>query len=246
MDQTKGHPWCRWGAGALAAVAALALYGLAVWFGNLNQDEGWYLYAARSVAEGRLPYRDFFFTQGPVMPHVYGWLAGLWAPHGVLGGRVATACLGLLGCLLTAGLARRAAPLPRAPEAGVIAFALTACNLYHVYFTAIPKTYALASCLLAGGYLALSLCVSRRKKTRSIMSSMWALPAGVLVAFAAGARLSLGALLPVTVLGLLVTCRKTGAAFFWFALGGGVGLALVFGPSLLESREAFVFSQTFH
>jgi hypothetical protein len=235
-----------WGAVGLAAGAAFVLYGAAVWFGNLNQDEGWYLYAARAVAAGRMPYRDFFFTQGPVMPCVYGGFSGAWSPHGVLGGRVFTACLGLLGCLLAAGLARRAVPSPRAAEAGVMAFALTACNLYHVYFTTIPKTYALASCLLLGGYLVLSLCVSRRKKTRSRMSCMWALPAGMLVAFAAGTRLSLGALLPVTVLGLLATCRKTGAAFFWFALGGGVGLALAFGPALLEAREAFVFSQSFH
>jgi hypothetical protein len=66
------------------------------------------------------------------------------------------------------------------------------------------------------------------------------------VALAAGPRLSLGALLPVTALGLLVTCRRTGAAFFWFALGGGMGLALVFGPVLLSAREAFTFSQSFH
>ena len=246
MFRAKGHQWCVWIAAALSVSAALVLYTGAVCFGNINQDEGWYLYAARMVAEGRMPYRDFFFTQGPVMPHVYGAFAGLWSAHGVLGGRVLTACLGLLSCLLAAGLARRAAAGGRAAEAGVMAFALTACNLYHVYFTAIPKTYALASCLLLGGYLVLALCLSRRKKTRSHMSCMWALPAGVLIALAAGTRLSLGAMLPVTALGLLLTCRKTGAAFFWFALGGGVGLALAFGPTWLEAREPFLFSQSFH
>ena len=246
MLRTRFHQWCIWVSAALAVGTALLLYAFAVWFGNLNQDEGWYLYAARCVAEGRMPYRDFFYTQGPVLPYVYGLLYHLWSPCGVLGGRLATVFFGLLGCVFAAGLARRAVPLQRASEAGLMAFALTACNLYHVYFTTIPKTYALASCLLLGGYLTLSLCLSRRKKTRSHMSCMWALPAGLLVAFAAGTRLSLGALLPVTVLGLLVTCRRTGAAFFWFALGGGMGLALVYGPSLLEAREQFVFSQTFH
>ena len=246
MLRTRGQQWCIGVAATLVTGAALVLYGFAVWFGNLNQDEGWYLYAARSVAEGRLPYRDFFFTQGPVLPYVYGLMSRLWLPYGVLGGRVVTAFLGLSGCVLAAGLARRAVPSQRAAEAGIMAFALTACNLYHVYFTTIPKTYALASCLLLGGYLILSLCLSRRKKTRSRMSCMWALPAGMLVAFAAGTRLSLGALLPVTVVGLLVTYRKTGAAFFWFALGGGVGLALAYGPSLLASREQYIFSQTFH
>lgn len=246
MLRSRAHQLCVWGSAALAVSAAVILYGFAVWFGNLNQDEGWYLYAAQCVAAGRMPYRDFFFTQGPVMPYVYGMLSGLWAPHGVLGGRLVTVFFGMASCLLAAGLARRAVPSPRAAEAGVIAFALTACNLYHVYFTTIPKTYALASCLLLGGYLVLSLCLSRRKKTRSHMSCMWALPAGMLIAFAAGTRLSLGVLLPATVLALLFTYRKTGAAFFWFALGGGVGLVLVYGPSILTAREQFLFSQSFH
>jgi len=244
--RNRGHQICVGLSLAAAVCAAALLYGFAVWYGNLNQDEGWYLYAARRVSEGAAPYRDFFFTQGPVMPVVYGALAKLWSPAGVLGGRLLTAVLGLIGCALSALLARRAAPSQRAAEAGVVAFALTACNLYHVYFTTIPKTYALASCLLTAGYLTLSLCLSRRKKTRSLMSAMWALPAGFLVALAAGARLSLGALLPVTAFWLLAAYRKTGSAFFWFSLGGALGLVVVYGPTLLGAREPFLFAQSFH
>lgn len=246
MRRSRGHLVCIWLAAMCVAAASVTLYTAAVWFGNLNQDEGWYLYAARAVADGRMPYRDFFFTQGPLMPYLYGLFAPLWSPHGVLGGRVFTAALGLLSGLLAAGLARRAVPSSRAAEAGLIAFALTACNLYHVYFTTIPKTYALASCLVLGGFLLLTLSLSRRSQTRSTLSCMWALPAGMLIAFAAGVRLSLGAMLPITALALLLTFRKTGAAFFWFALGGGVGLALAFGPTLTEALEPFLFSQSFH
>lgn len=246
MFRNWGHQVCLWASLALAVGGAVCLYGFAVWFGNLNQDEGWYLYAARSVSQGAVPYRDFFFTQGPVMPYVYAMLSGAWVPYGVLGGRVVTAVFGFLSCVLAALLARRAAPSQRAAEAGIMAFALTACNLYHVYFTAIPKTYALGSCLLLGGYLVLALCLSRRRKTRSLMSCMWALPAGLLVALAAGTRLSLGALLPVTALWLLVTCRKTGSAFFWFSLGGALGLVMVFGPPLLEAPDQYLFAQSFH
>jgi len=246
LRRSRGHLVCIWLAAVCVAAASVTLYAAAVWFGNLNQDEGWYLYAARAVADGRMPYRDFFFTQGPLMPYLYGLFAPLWSPHGVLGGRVFTAALGLLSGLLAAGLARRAVPSSRAAEAGQIAFALTACNLYHVYFTTIPKTYALASCLVLGGFLLLTLSLSRRSQTRSTLSCMWALPAGILIAFAAGVRLSLGAMLPITALALLLTFRKTGAAFFWFALGGGVGLALAFGPTLTEALEPFLFSQSFH
>lgn len=246
MLRKKGHQVCLWVSLALTIGGACALYGFSLWFGNLNQDEGWYLYAARCVSEGAVPYRDFFFTQGPVMPWVYGLLAPLWSPLGVLGGRAATVFFGLLGCVLAALLARRAVPAQRAAEAGILAFALTACNIYHVYFTTIPKTYALGICLLLGGYLVLTLCLSRRKKTRSRMSYMWALPAGLLLALAAGTRLSLGILLPVTALWLLVAYRKLGAAFFWFSLGGAVGLVLVYGPTLLDARAQFLFAQSFH
>ncbi len=40
----------------------------------------------RAVADGRMPYRDFFFTQGPLMPYLYGLFAPLWSPHGGGGG----------------------------------------------------------------------------------------------------------------------------------------------------------------
>jgi hypothetical protein len=52
----------------LLAVAGVAF----VLFGTLNHDEGWYLYAARLVFEGELPYRDFVFYQAPLLPYIYG------------------------------------------------------------------------------------------------------------------------------------------------------------------------------
>ena len=57
--------------GALSVFAFVVLGAAAVWMGGLNQDEGWYLYAANLVAEGKVPYRDFFYTQGPLLPFVY-------------------------------------------------------------------------------------------------------------------------------------------------------------------------------
>ena len=52
----------------LAWAAAAALAAVNVWFGPLNQDEGWYLLAAQNVSRGMTPYRDFLYTQGPVLP----------------------------------------------------------------------------------------------------------------------------------------------------------------------------------
>ena len=38
----------------------------------IDGDEGFYLMASRLVFEHRVPYRDFFFTQTPLLPFVYG------------------------------------------------------------------------------------------------------------------------------------------------------------------------------
>ena len=55
----------------LATFACVFLVLASVWLGGLNQDEGWYLYAANLVAEGKMLYRDFFYTQGPLLPIIY-------------------------------------------------------------------------------------------------------------------------------------------------------------------------------
>ena len=94
----------------IAALAALALTGANLALGDLNQDEGWYLYAARLVAEGQMPYRDFAFMQGPVMPAVYSAVSGLTDRWGLAAGRAFTALLGLAGACLASALAGRLAP----------------------------------------------------------------------------------------------------------------------------------------
>ncbi len=222
-----------------AAVLALALALANGCFGNLNQDEGWYLHAALEQAAGRRPYRDFFFTQGPVMPAVYGLLAPLWADHGVAGGRALTALLGLVAGLLTARLAASAAPRDRRFPAALSAFLLTSGNVHHSYFTVIPKTYALASLLLTGGLLLLARAGRR--------GAAWqAAPAGLLLAAAAGTRLSLGLAMPVAGIRLLARTRRPSSAWLWFGAAGLAGLALVFGPPLLTAAEPFVFANFFH
>lgn len=68
MDEHRNQRWIR-----LITVAFFAHIGLGMWFverGLLNADEGWYLYAARQIALGLEPYRDFALFQPPVFPLV--------------------------------------------------------------------------------------------------------------------------------------------------------------------------------
>ena len=225
------------------AVLALALAN--VWFGPLNQDEGWYLLAAQNVDRGLMPYRDFFYSQGPVLPYAYGWIAAAWSGAGVLGGRLVTAVFGFLSTVffaLVAGeLARRRDPDAFGP-AFFLAFVLLGLSPDWAYFTAIPKTYALGSFFLALGFgLSLGAPGVPNRRGSAIAGACFALAA------ATRATLCLAAV-PVWI-ALIVLARRDRARrldWLWFAVGCAATLAAVYVPVFVLCPENFLFSQTFH
>ena len=222
----------------LAVGAFAVLGGAAVWMGGLNQDEGWYLYAANLAAEGKMLYRDFFYTQGPKMPAFYKSFAWVWGTWGLLGARIFTLTLGAAGILMAAGLARHLAPEGRRSEAALMTFLLLGCNLYHLYYVAIPKTYALASMFVMIGFFLLAVGRNR--------NPIFALGAGLALAYAAGTRISLGALLCVAGFGLLRA--RQWKALAWFCIGGFGGLAMTYGPYLWDAgaRAGLLAAQRYH
>ena len=230
-----------------AAALALSASALAVWFGALNQDEGWYLYAAQMVRAGKLPYRDFFYTQGPAMPFVYALLAPVWGMdsplRGLLGGRVVTLALGLLSTLCAVALARRLVPPARRALAGFAVFALLGGNLYHLYFTAIPKTYALGALFLLGGLLLVACGLRARRGGPALLAA-----GGFALACATGTRISLLLVLPAVGFTLLFRFRAFRWAFLWFGLGGVAGLALTYGFFAYDpaSLRGLLAAQRYH
>lgn len=228
--------------GVLALFAFAVLAGAAVMLGGLNQDEGWYLYAANLVAEGKMPYRDFFYTQGPLLPLVYSAFTPAWETLGLLGGRLVTVAIGFLSIVFAAALARLLAPEGRKREAGVIAFMLLSCNLYHVYYLSIPKTYALAAFFAIMGFYLLAFALRRLQPNAPdgsrFVPAVFLFVSGLTMSFAAGARISLGFLLAVVGFALLFAFRRFKWSFLWFGLGGAFGLAAVYGP-ILADRVAF-------
>ena len=233
----------------LAAFGFVCLAFASVWMGGLNQDEGWYLYAANLVAEGRMPYRDFFYTQGPMLPIVYSAFTWIWKSWGILGARVFTLAIGAFGMLLAAALARRLAPEGRRGEAAVMTFLLLGSNLYHIYFVTIPKTYALAALFVMAGFMFLSWAFADDGRA-SRASFAWTFLSGVSLAFASGTRISLGAILCVVGTFLLACAfrRRTWMAFAGFVVGGLGALALVYGPFLLSdgARAGLIAAQRYH
>ena len=215
---------------------ALALGVANLLFGDLNHDEGWYLYAAQNIMRGHFPYDNFFFTQGPVMPVFYAAFSKLWSPYGVIGGRALTLLLGFIGAYHAGWLAAKNFPRGQRLAPWTITFALTACSVYHSYFTTIPKTYALSSLLLILACLLLS-----RLQSRAAVFF-----AGLLFALATATRVSMGAGALAAGIWLLFQHRRMPWQWLLFATGGIIGLLACFGPFWLVARDQWVFANTFH
>ncbi|MDA1045294.1 MAG: hypothetical protein O3C57_08740 [Verrucomicrobia bacterium] len=232
--------------GVFALLVTLALLAGSLLRGELNQDEGWYLYGARLVAQGQTPYLDFATTQGPVMPYVYALVDPLVRIMGLAGGRLFTGLLGLACILLSAFLAyrctRRHGPAS-ALAAGLITLCLLGINVFQAYFFTLVKTYALSGLLLVSGFVALSYL---RRYPRAC-----ALLAGVLLMLAGGTRASAAFALPAVFLVMVVTnikerkrspCTLHPCGWRWFLAGAVItGLAL-FVPFLVVAPQALWFA----
>ena len=216
---------------ALIALVAIILCGANLYLGDLNQDEGWYLYAARSVSEGRLPYRDFAFTQAPLLPLVY---SALWPQkYGVAGGRLVTALLGLGSAIAVAALAWRLAGKNRRWPAALLVLCFVSINSYQSYFTTIVKTYSLCAFCLAIGFLFLTWLNTRWGRLSVFI-------AGLFLALAAATRISVIIALPVVFVGLLFARRFDKAVTL--AVGAGlVGVGIML-PLFLASPDSFIFA----
>lgn len=225
----------------LAIGFALVLYMANLFLGEVNQDEGWYLYASRLVSEGQLPYVDFAFTQGPITPYVYSMVWPLVDKWGIAAGRSFTIALGLMGAVCASLLAYRLArssDRDRGRVAVLIAMAMIGVNVYQSYFTTVVKTYALAALLLTSGCLALSY-ISRKRAWPAVL-------AGVLIALATATRSSIGIVLPLIFVVLLyrairIKDGESRLAWLWFAGGAGVTGLLVFLPYIIKAPDAFMF-----
>ena len=218
-----------YGALALALFVAAGVAAFVVWWGAVNQDEGWYLYASRLVGEGKLPYRDFFFTQGPVLPFLYSALP----IHGLLSGRVVTLCFSVAATFMAVAFARRLVPCERRGAVSLAVFALLACNFYHVYFTTIPKTYAVGALFVMAGFL--------------LLSRGWNFFSAISFAFASGTRISLVLILGVVGVWMLATGFRN-LRWLWFGVGGVLGLFLVYGMFALDppSLKGLLAAQAYH
>ena len=225
----------------VALLVAITLSICNLWFGALNQDEGWYLYAGRMVAEGGMPFIDFASTQGPVMSFVYAVAWPLVKSWGVVGGRLFTAILGLACALASALLARRLVGdsnrdgALHAGAAALLCFMLIGFNVYQSYFFVIVKTYALSGLFIILGFLALTYVGGRRGLLAATLC-------GASLVLAAAVRISAAVTLPIALLSIIIRRKPTWFRYAAVFLGGcAVVACVVFIPFVLRAPEALWF-----
>lgn len=129
----------------LIILTPYAILGIfAIYHGRFTGDEGWYTLAAINVIEGKIPYRDFLFTQTPLLPYFYGLFMVLFEPS-LITGRWLSFLLGMGAIIVTMAACGRKAGLVGAFIGG----ALLAFNLNFIYDTSLVKTQSLTVFLTA-------------------------------------------------------------------------------------------------
>jgi hypothetical protein len=124
------------------------LSGLTILDGINPHDEGLVLQAAARVADGELPYRDFYANYGPGQYYLVGALDAIFGSS-LLAWRIVRVTLDALVAVLAYALVRRDAPEPFALGAWVAVIAVMAHpTLPHPNATALAL--ALGAILLAG------------------------------------------------------------------------------------------------
>jgi hypothetical protein len=133
----------------------LALLGFFLYVSRhrfIDGDEGFYLLASRLVLSHKIPYRDFFYTQAPLLPYVYAqWMKVAGATW--VSGRTLPALLTTLVGLLVYGQVCR---LTGKVVAGLSAVILFASSTLVFAWYPIAKTYSLAGLFLFAAYAIIS------------------------------------------------------------------------------------------
>jgi hypothetical protein len=194
----------------------------------MNGDEGFYAIAARSAMEGRLPYRDFAYTQMPFLPYLNG-IAMRIVGFGMTEQRLINAFWVALG--LSAVVWAMRSRLADWEPAFLAAFALFS-SPHFIYYSVIGKTYGAAFMFVAFGVAALLAPFSFRLKTALFLAC---------VVGAVGVRLSCAPFMAVMGLWLLIEAPTWKARFLVTGVAV-LSLVVALGAFLALSPQAAFFN----
>lgn len=159
----------------------IIIFGIALFFlnsamfillGQANADEGWYLYASKLVYSGQYPYRDFAFTQTPLLPYIYG-IAQNSLFQSIYLGRITSAIFSAIAFILSLIIAGNHG----GKMASGITSLLGATFTYGIYFQSITKTYALTTFFFILAFFVISS--NFRQDLKLILSTIFVLLASL-------------------------------------------------------------------
>lgn len=226
----------------LLFVAALAISAFTIRRHLDPFDEGLMLQAARRVAAGEVPYRDFLWPYGPAQPYLLAGLAELFGPS-LLAWRVVRALTNAAIALAVYVLVRRVAP---ARLALVSWLAAASAMAEPTGPTPFPQALLL-------GLLALALATRARDAAapggenapalRGDPPARDLIAAGALTGLAAAWRLDFAAYAAGAVVAALLVRAAGRAAALRFALAAAATGALVYLPFLLATGPATLWDR---
>jgi hypothetical protein len=197
--------------GSLAILMAALFVPISV-FRLVDGDEGTYLLVSRLVAEGQVPYHDYFYPQMFLLPYVYGgWLKVVG--YSWYAARALSACFSIaLGLLLY----RQVAHLTGARTWGVLAAVLFTFSGLAFGWYPLIKTFVLPTLLLFGAYTVVSV----RSRWKWVV-------AGFLFGLSVACRVYVLAVIPAFLLEMYLTERDHRARLWQlvrFTIGAVVAL----------------------
>jgi len=230
----------RYGRVAAVAIGFVIVFGtyfvLADYYrerGRMNADEGFYAVAARSVMEGKLPYKDFGYTQMPLLPYVNGAMMAILG-YGMDSQRRINICWGALA-LLTAVIAmrRRLGSF----EPGLAAAWCIALSPHFAYFQALGKSYAAAGFFLTACFAAIYWGGPIYRRTIAY---------AVFGALAAGSRLSLALPVGIAIIPLLLESETWKKRLAVVGISGGIAAVMLLPFALAAPAQFSFFAFEYH
>jgi hypothetical protein len=218
----------------LAALGFIAVFGsffaLTNYYldmGRMSADEGFYAIASRNIMQGEIPYRDFAYTQMPLLPYINGMMMSMfdWEMDTQRAINIFWALIGLVAVVYI--LRRRFGSW----EPGLLAAFTVAASPYWCEFQAMGKTYGAAGMFLALATCAMLLRMPTYRKT-------------VLVAlfgtFAAGCRLSLAPVIAIFIVALVIEAQGKTKRLLVPAIAAAIGGIMLL-PFFLAAPGNMIF-----
>lgn len=197
-------------------------------YGRVFLDAGFYLNAARDVYQGRIPYRDFFFVQGPVYPYIYG-LPLLVTGHRLLFARWISMIFGILSLTLAARIGFRSG----GGLGAILTLAAIATVPSQAYFFSSVKLYALSSFMITAAFSLLG------SNCRPVYRHSGALIFAVL---SAATRLTLVPALLVVAIFVIMDNWFIARRLPWIPIMVGTATALLIAaPFILADRKTILY-----